>query len=71
MAKQIKHTAADKTMSLRELAAFVQDALGSGADGTEKVKARVAFSGKIKDISTDITTPQQTNSDITDAPCGG
>ncbi|RNG34307.1 hypothetical protein [Streptomyces botrytidirepellens] len=71
MAKQIKHTATDKTMTLNELAAFVQDAMRSGADGTEKVKATVAFSGRIKDVTVDVATPAQTSLDKPDTSHGG
>lgn len=56
MSQQIKHAANHKAMTLNELAAFVQHALRSGADGTETVKAAITFSGKLKDIAVDITT---------------
>ncbi|WP_141698376.1 hypothetical protein [Streptomyces lushanensis] len=59
MAKQIRHTATDKTMTLSELAAFVQDALNSGADGTERLKSNVAFSGRVKDLTVEVAAPPQ------------
>lgn len=48
MAKEIKHTASSKAMTLDELAAFVQDALRSGATGAEPVTATITMGGKIK-----------------------
>ena len=71
MAKQIKQTATDKTMTLNELAAFVQDAMRSGADGTEKVKATVAFSGRIKDVTVDVAHPRRLPSTSRTPPTGG
>lgn len=57
MGQQIKHAAIHKAMTLNELAAFVQHALRSGADGTETVKAAITFGGKLKDVSVDLALP--------------
>ncbi|MFH9215462.1 hypothetical protein [Streptomyces globisporus] len=71
MPKTIKHTAADKTMTLSELAAFVQDALRSDADGTERVKANITFGGRLKDATVDLTMPQRAQEEPADAPLEG
>ncbi|NDZ63573.1 hypothetical protein [Streptomyces cyaneofuscatus] len=71
MPKAIKHTAADKTMTLSELAAFVQDALRSDADGTERVKANITFGGRLKDVTVDLTTPQRAQGDAESAALEG
>ncbi|MFJ9113006.1 hypothetical protein [Streptomyces sp. NPDC102283] len=63
MPKTIKHTAADKTLTLNELGAFVQDALRSGADGTERVQANITFGGKLKDITVALTSPETAEQD--------
>lgn len=54
MAKEIKHTAADRHMTLDELAAFVQDAMRSGAAGHEPVGAVVTFGGKLKAVTVEV-----------------
>jgi hypothetical protein len=53
--KKVEHTA-DKGgyLTLDEVAAWVQDALRSGASGSEPVRARVNFSGTIKLIGVDV-----------------
>ena len=72
MSQQIKHTANRRAMSLNELAAFVQHALRSGADGTETVKAAITFSGKLKDVTVDLALPAHTGpADPGTAPAGG
>lgn len=46
--RKIEHTAAKKqTLTLDEVAAWVQDAMRSGASGNSPVEARVNFSGKL------------------------
>ncbi|MCP9205512.1 hypothetical protein [Streptomyces cucumeris] len=63
MGQEIKHKANGKALTLNELAAFVQHALRSGADGTEAIKGAITFSGKIKDIAIGITAPTPANPD--------
>jgi hypothetical protein len=43
-----------KLLTLDELAAFVQDALRSGAASSEVVKAQVSFGGKLQRIAIDV-----------------
>jgi hypothetical protein len=53
--KKIEHKAGKgRTLTLDELAAFVQDAMRSGAAGDEPVSARVSFGGKIQQLSVDV-----------------
>jgi hypothetical protein len=52
--RTISHEPAGKGMTLDELAAFVQDALRSGARGGEFVKVRVNFGGTIKRAEVEI-----------------
>ena len=59
MAKQIKHTADSKTMTLDELGAFVQDAMRSGATGNEVVRATVSLGGKVKTVTVDVVVPMR------------
>ncbi len=58
MAKKRVEHAADKgaVLTLDEVAAWVQDAMRSGADGGSPVKATVSFGGKIQKISVDVET---------------
>jgi hypothetical protein len=55
--KKVEH-AADKGrfLTLDEVAAFVQDAMRSGADGSTVAKATVSFGGKLQKISVDVET---------------
>jgi hypothetical protein len=53
--KPIEHKAAKgQLLTLDELAAFVQDALRSGASGSEVVKAQVSFGGKLQRVAIDV-----------------
>ncbi|SFK73720.1 hypothetical protein [Streptomyces pini] len=54
MAKEIKHTAGGKHMTLDELAAFVQDAMRTGAAGHEPVAATVTFGGKLRTVTVEV-----------------
>ncbi|WP_030747597.1 hypothetical protein [Streptomyces sp. NRRL F-5135] len=62
MAKKIEHTATTRHMTLDELSAFVADAYGSGAVGTEPVHATVTLGGKLRTahvtVPTDPANPQ-------------
>lgn len=50
--KKIEHKARKKEfLTLDELAAFTQEALRSGADGSEIVSASVSFGGKLQRLS--------------------
>lgn len=55
--KKVEH-AADKGhfLTLDEVAAFVQDAMRTGADGSAVVKATVSFGGKLQKLSVDAET---------------
>lgn len=55
--KKVEHTA-DKgaVLTLDEIAAWVQDAMRSGADGGSPVRATVSFGGKLQKISVDVET---------------
>jgi hypothetical protein len=55
--KKVEH-AADKGqyLTLDEVAAFVQDAMRTGADGSTVVNATVSFGGKLQKISVDVET---------------
>lgn len=56
-AKTIQHAAPKRSaLTLDQLGAFVQDAMRSGATGTEIVAAAVSFSGKLQKISVSIET---------------
>lgn len=57
--RTIVHEPADKAMTLDELAAFVQDALRSGAAGSEVPRVRINFGGSIKraEVSVDAKAP--------------
>ncbi|MFI8853668.1 hypothetical protein ACIGW3_26230 [Streptomyces sp. NPDC053499] len=59
MAKEIKHAAADKRMTLDEVSAFVADAYSAGATGSEEVAAAVTFGGKLRHVAVNVT-PQTT-----------
>lgn len=53
--RKVEHAAPKKqTLTLDELAAFVQDAMRAGAEGTELVAAQVSFGGKIQKVSVDV-----------------
>ncbi|MFB7596902.1 hypothetical protein [Streptomyces sp. NPDC056160] len=53
--KKIEHTAPKKQfMTLDDLAAFVQDAMRSGATGQEVVAAVVSFGGKLQKVSAEV-----------------
>lgn len=55
--KKIEHTAEKKQLlTLDEVAAWVQDAMRSGATGRETVAARVSFGGRLQKISVDVET---------------
>jgi hypothetical protein len=53
--KKVEHTA-DKGshLTLDEVAAWVQDAMRSGASGDSPVVVRAGFSGKLQKISVDV-----------------
>jgi hypothetical protein len=55
--KKVEHTA-DKggPLTLDEVAAWVQDAMRSGAAGSEPVRARVNLGGTIKQIGVNVDT---------------
>lgn len=57
--KKVEH-AADKGhhLTLAEVAAFVQDAMRTGADGSTVVKAAVSFGGKLQKIGVDVEQVQ-------------
>lgn len=53
--KKIEHRAAKgQFLSLDELAAFVQEAMRSGACGDEVVQAAVSFGGKLQRLAVDV-----------------
>lgn len=53
--RKIEHKAPKKqTMTLDELAAFVQDAMRAGADGGEVPHAELTLGGKIKQLAVDV-----------------
>jgi hypothetical protein len=52
--RTIIHEGAEKAMTLDELASFVQDALRSGADGSELAKVRINYGGTIKKIEVEV-----------------
>lgn len=58
MAKKKVEHAADKGqfLTLDDLAAFVQDAMRTGADGGTVVHAAVSFGGKLQKIGVDVET---------------
>lgn len=58
MAKKKVEHAADKGsfLTLDDLAAFVQDAMRTGADGGAVVNATVSFGGKLQKLSVDAET---------------
>ncbi|SES03671.1 hypothetical protein [Streptomyces qinglanensis] len=58
--RTIEHKAPKKQfLTLDELAAFVQDAMRSGAAGTEVVSAAVSFGGKLQSLAIDVDTAKQ------------
>lgn len=53
--RRIEHAAPKKhLLTLDQLAAFVQDAMRSGATGNEHIDARVSFGGKLQKVSIEI-----------------
>lgn len=53
--KRIEHAAPKKQfMTLDEVAAFVRDAMRSGADGSETVAATVSFGQKLQKLSVEL-----------------
>lgn len=53
--KKIEHVAPKgQLLTVDEVAAWVQDAMRSGATGTEVVAARVSFGGKLQKIAVDV-----------------
>jgi hypothetical protein len=53
--KKVEHKAPKKQLlTLDELAAFVQDAMRSGAHGGEVVAATVSFGGKLQRVAVDV-----------------
>lgn len=58
MAKKRVEHAADKGhfLTLDEVAAFVQDAMRSGADGSTVVQATVSIGGKLQKLSVEAET---------------
>lgn len=57
--RKIEHTAGKgQLLTLDEVAAWVQDAMRSGATGSETVGARVSFGAKLQKITVevDVTT---------------
>lgn len=60
---KIEHKAEKRdTLTLDQLAAFVQDAMRAGAAGDEHPAVQIAFNGKIQKINVSI------NTDATTAP---
>lgn len=58
--RKIEHKAPKKqVLTLDEVAAFVQDALRSGATGSEAVAATVSFGGKLQVVSVDVDVAHQ------------
>jgi hypothetical protein len=53
--KTLTHEPDGSAMTLDELAAFVQDAMRSGASGSESPKVRITFGGGIKRIELGIS----------------
>lgn len=55
--RKIEHAAAKgELLTLDEVAVWVQDAMRSGASGSELVTARVSFGGKLQKIAVDVET---------------
>ena len=53
--KKIEHAAAKgKLLTLDEVAAWVRDAMRSGATGSEVVNVKMTFGGKLQKISVDV-----------------
>lgn len=62
--KKIEHAAARKQLlTLDEVAAWVQDAMRSGATGSETVTATVSFGGKLQKIGVQVETTKDTARD--------
>lgn len=63
--RKVEHQAPKKTyMTLDELAAFVQDAMRSGAEGHEVPVAEVTIGGKIKKVSVDVPVTKAGTEDV-------
>jgi hypothetical protein len=57
--KKIEHKAAKgQKLTLDEVAAFVQDAMQSGASGSEIVGGDFSFGGKLQALSVDVDVPR-------------
>lgn len=55
--RKIEHAAPKgQLLTLDEVAAWVQDAMRSGASGSEPVRARVSFGGKLQTIGVEVDT---------------
>lgn len=66
--RRIEHAAPKKQhLTLDEIAAWVQDAMRSGASGSEVVAATVSFGGKLQKISIEVeaTSADQAAKDVT------
>jgi len=62
--RTVEHKAPKRqTMTLDELAAFVQDAMRTGAHGSEHPTVQIAFSGKIQKVSVDVEVSAATKGD--------
>lgn len=56
--KKIEHKAPKKAfLTLDELAAFVQEAMRSGAQGSEVVQATVSLGQKLQRLAVDVEVP--------------
>ena len=63
--RKVEHQAPKKTyMTLDELAAFVQDAMRSGAEGHEIPLAEVTIGGKVKKVSVDVPVAKAEAKDV-------
>lgn len=63
--KKIEHRAPKgEFLTLDELAAFVQEALRSGASGDEVVQAGVSFGGKLQRLAVEAPVPADVRVDL-------
>lgn len=61
--KKIEHAAAKgQELTLDELAAFIQDAMRSGATGSETIHVRTTWGAKLRQVAVDIELPAGTPS---------
>lgn len=60
MAKQIKHTAADRHMTLAEIEAFARDARAAGATGDEIPTVTASIGGRVKALAVDVNPARLT-----------